>query len=249
LYRAGANKDAIDYMQRVRLGQTEHGSFIVALLAPVPPVLQMQLDPTWVSFDDEPFERQVTRRLMDALQASRTAIEAANIGEGSTAFDEAVQQGVSANLCEALAKLVASSEGLDVSTTWARTRPAPEARRTIAFSADDAEVLQEAARIFRVQQPRPNVELFGTVHQLKRDQDEIRGLVTLKTLIDERPQSIKAELDRANYSLAVQAHEQQLPVLVRGDLQRVGQRWQLTHGEVIAYRSDDADEIGSEVVG
>ena len=40
LFRAGASKEASDYMSRVRLGQTEHGSFVVALLAPVPPVLE-----------------------------------------------------------------------------------------------------------------------------------------------------------------------------------------------------------------
>src|ERR1019366_2724613 len=48
-YRAGANKEANDYMRRVKLGQTEHGSFVVTLLAPVPPDLQSQLDPSWAS--------------------------------------------------------------------------------------------------------------------------------------------------------------------------------------------------------
>ena len=33
-YRAGSNKEAMDYMRRVKLGQTEHGSFVVTLLCP-----------------------------------------------------------------------------------------------------------------------------------------------------------------------------------------------------------------------
>ncbi len=70
-----ANKEASDYMQRVRLGQTEHGSFVVTLLAPVPPLLQIPLDPAWTPLDDEPFDRRVTRRLMDALDACRAALE------------------------------------------------------------------------------------------------------------------------------------------------------------------------------
>jgi hypothetical protein len=41
-YRAGKIKEASDYMDRVRLGQTEHGSFVVTLLAPVPPALTPQ---------------------------------------------------------------------------------------------------------------------------------------------------------------------------------------------------------------
>jgi hypothetical protein len=40
-YRAGKIKEASSYMDRVRLGQTEQGSFIVALLAPVPPALEL----------------------------------------------------------------------------------------------------------------------------------------------------------------------------------------------------------------
>src|SRR5205085_12125014 len=70
LYRAGANKEAIEYMRRVKLGQTEHGSFVVTLLAPVPPFLEPQFDSTCASLEDEPMERMVTRRLMAALEAS-----------------------------------------------------------------------------------------------------------------------------------------------------------------------------------
>ncbi len=55
LYRAGANREASDYVRRVKLGQTEQGSFVVTLLAPVPPLLQPQLDPTWANLDDEPW--------------------------------------------------------------------------------------------------------------------------------------------------------------------------------------------------
>ena len=47
VYRAGANLDAAEYMKRVRLGQTEHGSFVVTLMAPVPPTLQSMLDESW----------------------------------------------------------------------------------------------------------------------------------------------------------------------------------------------------------
>ena len=42
LYRAGANKEANAYLNRVRLGQTEQGSFAITLLSPVisPPIQQ-----------------------------------------------------------------------------------------------------------------------------------------------------------------------------------------------------------------
>lgn len=238
LYRAGANREASEYMQRVRLGQTEQGSFVVTLLAPVPPLLQPQLDPSWAALEDEPLERRVTRRLVLALEASRNAAELALSGDPG-AFERAVAQGVSANLCEAVGKLIDQSSGVDISVTWARTRPTPEAHRKIVFSGNDAEILKEAARTFRLRQPKPDVTLFGTVHKLKRDQDEVEGSVTLKALIDDRPQSVTAILDQANYGVAVRAHGSKSPVIVTGDLERTKHRWQLTNGRVREVPTED----------
>jgi hypothetical protein len=242
LFRAGANKEAADYMRRVRLGQTEHGSFVVTLLAPVPPLLQPPLDPTWPGLDEEPYERQVTRRLVEALDASRNAAELATSGEGAAAFERAVVAGVSANLCEAIASLIEQSSGIEIGVTWAKTRPTPEIRRKVRFSPKDAEILKEAGRTFRARHPRPDVSLFGTVHQLKRDQDEVEGLVTLRAVLDDKLQSVRAILDQANYSVAVQAHDKQIPVIVRGDLERVGQRWQLTNASVARLGPDDGPD-------
>jgi hypothetical protein len=244
-YRAGANKEAIDYMRRVKLGQTEHGSFVVTLLSPVPPLLQPQLDPSWTCFDDEPMERMVTRRLMNALEASLTATERALSGDG-TAFEKAVAAGVSANLCEAVAGLIEQSDNLDISVTWARTRPTPQARRNVVFSRSGAEIMKEAARTFRLRQPRENVTLFGTVHKLKRDQDEAEGVVTLKAMVDDKPQSVSASLDPAAYSITVQAHEAKRPVIMSGDLKRFGHRWHLINASVSELPADDgtADDGG-----
>ncbi len=238
LFRAGANKEASDYMSRVKLGQTEHGSFVVTLLAPVPPLLtQQSLFGEWAQFDDEPMERMVTRRLMQALEASRSAAELALSGEAG-AFDRAINEGVSANLCEAVAGLIEQSDGLDISVTWALTRPTPEPYRKVTFSQSDAGILKEAARTFRLKQPKPDVTLYGTVHKLRRDQDDVEGVVTLKAIVEDKMQSVRAILDQSNYSIATQAHDAKKTVIVNGDLERVGQRWQLTNASVRELPSD-----------
>ena len=247
LYRTGANKEACDYMQRVKLGQTEHGSFVVTLLAPVPPLLQPPaLDLGIDGFDADPFERMVTRRLMQALEASRNAAELATSSEGFRAFESAVDSGVSSNLCEAVAGLIEQSGKLEIKLTWARTRPLSEAYRHIAFSGSNAGILREAARIFRGRSPRPEVSLLGYVHKLRRKQTEVQGLVTLKTMIDDKFQSVGMVLDTDNYSIAVKAHDAKIPLVATGDLKRVGQRWQLTSAEVSisssgSYEDDESD--------
>jgi hypothetical protein len=150
--------------------------------------------------------------------------------------------GVSANLCEAVGGLIEQSNGLDISLTWAKTRPTPEVKRTVGFSKNDAEILKEAARVFRERQPKPDVKLVGTVLKLKRDLDDIEGLVTFKVVVDGKYQSVSAVLDQSNYSIAVRAHDAKAELIVNGDLERVGQRWQLTNAAVREIQSDTGDD-------
>ena len=153
VYRAGANREATEYMKQVRLGQTEYGSFVVTLMAPVPPMLRPMLDDSWSDISDEPYERQVTRCLVRALEASRDAAERAHSGDGALAFEQAVGSGLSANLCDAVGKLIEQSSGLEVSVSWARTRPTPERRTSILFSESDAGAYQGS---------RPHIPRKGT---------------------------------------------------------------------------------------
>ena len=242
VYRAGANREAADYMKQVRLGQTEHGSFVVTLMTPVPPMLEPLFDQSWASLDDEPFERQVTRRLAQALEASRDAAEQANSGNGALAFERAVSVGVSANFCDAVSRLIEHSSGLEVSVSWAKTRPTPEKYRKIRFSESDAGAFKEAARTFLAREPELGRKLFGSVHKLKRDEYEVEGQVTFKVDMDGQNKSVSSVLDQNNYSVAISAHKARNPVIVTGDLERVGQRWRVTNAVVREVVSDDVEE-------
>jgi hypothetical protein len=242
-YRAGKIKEASSYMERVRLGQTEQGSFIVALLAPVPPTLELLVqNELWPSLSVEPFERIVTRRLADGLIAAHSAAELAVRREGLNSFKQVVSRGVSANLCDALAGLIDFGQGLEVSVTWARTRPTPEARRTVEFSKTEAEVYREAARLFRFEEPRSDERLQGYIVSADRDVSKEEGVVTLKTFLDGQPVSIKTQLPPAMYSTALEVHGAKAAVSITGDLVRKGQRWWLDSPRDLLMQDDpDAD--------
>ena len=246
VYRPGANKEASRFLERVRLGQTEQGSFGVTLLTPVvPPPLQMSLSRDLVS-DEEPIERGVSRRLADALSAARRATERA-VGGDSAAFSDAVSSGVSANFCEALAGLTESFPSLEASVVWARTRPRPELRSVFRFGTSDAPILREAARVFRDRSPRPDETLFGVVHRLKRTETETDGTITVRTSIDGKTQSVVAVLEPADYDRAIQAHKAREPVVLKGDLERQGQRWRLRHPRIVSelFCGEESEETGA----
>lgn len=230
-YRAGANQQASEFLQKVRLGQTEPGSFVVTLLTPtVAPPLQQPLDPDWPA--EDPHERRITRRLVQALDAAREASELAVSGSAA-AFSATVEQGVSANLCDAIATLAEPFPALDVSVAWARTLPEPTPRETVKFASSHAPILRAAARNFRDRAPRDGIRLVGFIQRLKRDEGEENGTAHLRTTVSGRPQAVTAVLRPAAYDRAIDAHRKKAAVVVEGDLQRFGQRWHLGRPRIV----------------
>lgn len=242
VFRAGGNKEANSYLERVQLGQTEQGSFVVTLLAPVPPALNLEQTSLWPEYNEESFDRMVTRKLVEGLEYARSAIAETRIGDGAIAFESAVEHGVSANLCEAISRLIETGSGVDISVTWAQTRPAPETRRVVRFSPGDAEILVEAAKGYRQRAPKSDVELLGYVHLLKREQTKVEGLVTLRAEVDGIRQSVQAILDERQYSIAVSAHDAKVPIIMKGDLARFGQRWRLSNISRVRKIEDDGGD-------
>ena len=149
VYRTGANKEAADFVKRVRLGQTEHGSCIINLMVPVPPSGERPLDEAWENLGDEPLSRRIILRLIEALEASRAVAERWNSGAGHGDLESAVSAGVSANLCEALACLIERTHGLEVRVDWAINLYPHRAPKRIRFSESHRPALEEAGRNIR----------------------------------------------------------------------------------------------------
>jgi hypothetical protein len=150
----------------------------------------------------------------------RAARDAAASG-GMGGFEQAVRQGVSANLCDAVAGLSAASpeEGLDIRIAWSRTRPAANTVPSrIVLGSDSIPLIQEAARLFKETAPVEDVELQGFVTRLARGPTETSGEVTLEGLVDGQLRRAIVELGEGIYLQAVQAHEQRRDRLKPGGL-------------------------------
>lgn len=237
VYRVGANREAADLVKRMRLEQTDQGSFAVTLLTPVvsPPIPALLPAPNDPS---APLERRMTRRLVEALNAAHEMVERTVAGDEGT-FSEAVASGVSANLCEALVRIIEPFPTLDIGVSWARTRPISPPDALVRFGSADAPLLNEAARSFRARAPRPDMRLHGFV-RLRREPADVDGVIRLATEIDGQRRSVVAVLQRADYERAVQAHHDKALVVLAGDLDGAGQRWRLLnpHLENVISHSD-----------
>ena len=244
-YRTGANREANEFLRRMRLGQTEQGSFVVTLLTPtILPLDQDILSPDH-EIDTTITTRRVTLQLAQALTAARGAVEIASGGDAN-AFSQAVTRGVSANLCEALVDLIEPFPALDISITWARTYRMSTPRQTVSFTGDNVPILRAAAQSFRSREPQPDVRLTGSVHILRRDESERDGTVTIRASVNGGLQSVTATLTQSDYDRAIRAHEERWPVVVAGDLERSGQRWHLYNPRILEVISDADDPEDEE---
>jgi len=240
-YRAGKVAKADEYMSRLRLGQTEQGSYVINLLSPVPPVIEEQPD-LWPDKTQETYQRRVTRYLAEGLDAAAQAIETYNSSPGSSAFIDAVQSGVSANLCEAIATLSDQGQGIEVSVTWSRNRPTPQKRWLRTFSFTQGETLKEAALILREKQPRDGEQIEGRIIKLQSYDSSFDGHITIQAFVDGKLSSIQTELDSVDYNKAIDAHKNGQLILTSGKLERKGARWHLINPTPITVIGDDASE-------
>ncbi len=214
---------AVDYVRRVRLGQTEQGSYVVTLLSRVPPTLFPDLT-------EDPFERKVTSTLARSLAAAHAAAERTAAAGGFDAFGAAVPEGVSANLCEALAGMGAEegNRGVEVGITWSPTRPvtgAPAVR--VKFSPDALPIIAEAGRVFRATHPVEEFEVRGIVFRLERPEGALLGRVTILDVSGDKSRKVNVDLMGQDYDLAIRAHQERIPVGCVGELQREGPRFTL----------------------
>ena len=230
VHRTAANGQVANYLQRVRLGHTERGSFALVLVSPaVAPRLQSLLSDD--ADEAEPRERQIAQRLAQSLSAARSASERA-VGGDTAAFAQVVASGVSANLCEAVAGLVEDVAAFDVSFSWAMTRPTAAQRGPIAFADGDVPLLREAARAFRRNEPEYDQRIYGFIYQLTRPHTDIDGTVSLRTSAGGTERSVTAVLSQRDYTRAIEAHDTRALVCLEGDLERVGERQHLRNARL-----------------
>ena len=251
--RPNRSSEAVDYINDVRMGQTERGSFVVTLISPVQPSLLRDVDANDTNEVHENFEldayesfaRRVTHRFAEAMMATKEAITLSNRGGNISEFENRVNLGVNANFCSALANLIDKGEGVDLSLSWALTRtPSLHVRDvpTIRFSQNDSAYLHEAATLFRSREDLPDETIKGVVTRLARDEAAKHGTVTVQATIEGSQQAVKVDVGEEDYGKITEAHNLRDVVIIEGNVVRQGQRWTIPAPTSIEIISSAGDE-------
>jgi len=239
-FAARKPEDARKFVQNLRLGQSERGSYVLTILSRVNPQLKTAQG-TLLEELEPPFERKAVTRLSQALAALRVAAGEAMTTCKADVFHRVVEAGVSANLCSALVNMNGQcsqpKDELRISFTWARSRPAgPESVREVVFPEDHFPVIGEAARLFRMSAPPEETEIRGAVVQLRREEQQgpPTGPVIVMAFVDGKPRRVQIMLDESSHRIAVQAYENGLEITCQGDLVKSGASYVLQNAKGFA---------------
>ena len=240
-YRSNSSAQAKDYVTSLRLGQTEVGSYVLTILSPVTPTLeseQIALFPE-LAMVDEPFPRTVTKTLVGALRATKEAAAASSASGKLDPFEAAIESGVSANLCEAIARLVERGDGVEISVGWSQVRPAPEAFAVYRFDRDNARILSEVATKFREREPQPDITIEGFVVALHRQPHEFDGRAKIRGFVEGRGLSLWTNFILSDYQKVVEAHDKKMRIRLDGEIVKRGQFFTLENPRNLFVFEDD----------
>jgi hypothetical protein len=224
VWHARKPAQAMEHVRRVRIGQSERGSYTLTVNSRITPLLHPQQGQLFEA--EVPYEREVTQTLAQSLFALGRAAEKAALTQEMAAFDQAIPDGVNANLCDAVGGLWGGDEvqrNLEFSFSWSPSRPVPaDVVRRVTFSSDRRAVILEAGRQMREREPLTDFDLRGAVVKLERAEGATTGRVTVIGLLDGRQARVTVELPDTQYTLAVQAHAQGQTIQTTGTLLKEG---------------------------
>lgn len=230
LYEGRRSRPVDTFLHRVMLGSARPGSYILTARVPVPPPPEPQLD-LWGREEadrhgDALGGREVMLTLNDTVRAAHAAATRVTSGQARPdAFDDYVTQGVSANLCKALADLGGYSRDrpVEIGFSWARGRPSPQPDSPIAFTAAMVTVLARAGEDLERLAKSGQAQITGQVETLNLTPGEQPRIKIVGELRTEAQQPITRRalwviVSRVQYDQAIAAQREGWRVQAEGEV-------------------------------
>jgi hypothetical protein len=227
-WRGRRAEEVDDYLNALRLGQSQRGSFVISLLSPwdfIPAAGREQMDLSFI----EPFGRRATKMLGRALEAVKRALQQAATEGVQEPFQAVVKDGVSANLCQALAQLARDGEGADITIRWSLTQP-DKGEPSLRLAREDAQSLTEAAHRLAEVEPLPEVAVQGHITALNEEPKGFDGVTTIDALVEGKMRRVFvtfAKDDAKIRDALIDAFKYRKRISFTGELLREGRRLRL----------------------
>ncbi|MBI5716975.1 MAG: hypothetical protein HZC37_04720 [Burkholderiales bacterium] len=207
--------DAKEYVDRLLLGQTEVGSYVVNVIAPVQggPLAPGEVESV-------PLAKAVTLNLVTGLEALKKASERYQETGSLREFETTVVQGASANMCDALLGFsgVNRNRAFEIKVSPSEGPMFETDVRTFKFDAPEVEILEKVSSYFKEDYVLTGRTLTGYVTKLSKPKEDEAGTITLDTKFDDLNRKVRIELGKDDYHTAVIAHDTRQYVQCTGDV-------------------------------
>lgn len=214
---------AREHARNVRMGQTRRGSYVVPVISRLP-ILQPDDDEDALLFGEvayQPFARKAMLKLAEGVAALH-ALTHGGTEPTRQHMTDAVPQGVSSDLCEAVASTLeaGSISNLSVGFSWAERLPMSSPPSGATLESDAVPLIRKVGEFLRGEPIVGRQTFIGYVKRLERDEEDPLGRVTLRALVDDKARNIVMDLNDDDYHVASGANSDRLVVSATGKLVR-----------------------------
>ena len=216
-FRGAASAQVSSFLNNLAFSPDFLRGYRLTMYSPVPVGLDESNTQT-PDTDETPFAREATQTLAQALSATSEALSTAVESQSSGHFRDAVEKGVSANLCDALSRLAKGGKGVSIDINWSLLRVSRIPPQSVAITYQHADILQSAAATLRTAEPSHEELVLAHVIQLARGPQEFDGRATLLALRDGRNARMYAHFNQDDYATVIDAFESQIPLSLIGDV-------------------------------
>ncbi|MFD7051600.1 hypothetical protein ACFWBS_15805 [Streptomyces mirabilis] len=215
------------YLDRVMMGQTAPGSYIVTALAPPDDQVSLKpsTEPLTSTWDPGAIRlRTVNEAVAHAVGATVEALEHYRSSGSLAGFESGVVDGISYEMTNAILGIAANADESDITIQWDKATTLPTGVEShFEFHASDVPTLAQAAIRLAEDQSTAQVSITGRVHLLAKKQAGSAGVFGVDSLQSAGPRKVRVRLaDDEDYHEAIRAHEEDLAIQVSGRLEKEG---------------------------
>lgn len=228
------------FMESLRFGQTEQGSFALQIFSPVAPQLRRQ--ESQLDQPEEPYEGRVLPTLQSSLEALNAAVQPAGRDASPAHFQKAAQQGVTTNVCDALTGMFESlmPQSLEFSLTYSVHRQLLSPLVRLSVDAGVLPRIREVSSRIRETVPVPEQRVRGLVTGLDSEGPGESGQFSIRDVMASRPRVLSVQLCGQDYILARAACAAGKLVELSGTITRSGHTLRLVADSPLTSIADDA---------
>lgn len=204
-----------ELLDKVDLGQTEEGSFVLNIFLPN----NYYEDETPLLIPEESFSRKALKIFTEASkELTDKAIIYAQTGDINI-FHESFKRGVSSNLCSSIVEISTNgTNDVNIDIVYNNGLEVDEVVESVSFTKELIPIIQKVADYYKKDLLEEDFEIIGYVTKLHQEIEEEKGEITLSCLLEGKLKKVKMILNEEQYLIAQKAHKNKKLLACRGTL-------------------------------